>query len=285
MIRQARPGDEAAILDFLEPYAATSMFLRSNLMSFGLDDMQNPTATHYLLYEVDGKINGVMGRANGGYLMCQCPDVPAYVWDEFANWLKGHLIVGITGEVAQVHHALKALGLPEERFGLIRTEPLYHLPLTELTDIEAEIRIPAADDVDQLTPWCRSYFVETGLEQDTPALDALSQKRAMSLVGNPDVRLLIEDGKPIAMAAINARAQQMVQVGGVFTPKENRGQGLAGRLISAHLKSLTADGVTDAVLFAASEKAARAYEKIGFQLIGSYQLALLKERQTYGGPV
>ena len=84
------------------------------------------------------------------------------------------------------------------------------------------------------------------------------------------------------MAGINARPLETAQIGGVFTPDRLRGQGLAGRTIALYMQELAAGGLTDVLLFAASPEAARAYEKIGFQRFGEYQLAMLKKPHVQG---
>ena len=55
-------------------------------------------------------------------------------------------------------------------------------------------------------------------------------------------------------------------------------------MVVAQLAALRGDGVTTAILFAASSPAARAYERIGFVRCGTYRVALLKAPVTIGGP-
>ena len=93
-----------------------------------------------------------------------------------------------------------------------------------------------------------------------------------------------EGGTPVAMAAINACAGSALQIGGVFVPPELRGDGRAGRVVSALLAEKAQGEADTAILFAASESAAKAYERIGFQKIGAYRVALLKEPYTLGAP-
>lgn len=72
------------------------------------------------------------------------------------------------------------------------------------------------------------------------------------------------------------RAADAVQVGGVCVPPAVRGQGLGGAVVALQLAELREQGAKVAILFAANAAAARAYERIGFQQIGSYEVALLK---------
>ena len=88
-------------------------------------------------------------------------------------------------------------------------------------------------------------------------------------------RVLVADGKVIAMTGFNARLPGIVQIGGVYVPPDLRGRGLAGRAVALHLEESRNRGTTKATLFAASEAAARAYIRLGFVRIGSFGLALL----------
>jgi N-acetylglutamate synthase-like GNAT family acetyltransferase len=77
MIREAKAGDEAAILAFLRPHMATSMFLASNLLAHGLFERAHRHGTEYWIVEKEGKISGVFGRAMSGIVVLQCPDASA----------------------------------------------------------------------------------------------------------------------------------------------------------------------------------------------------------------
>ena len=74
-----------------------------------------------------------------------------------------------------------------------------------------------------------------------------------------DVRLLLEDGVPVAMSAVNARLPDMVQIGGVYVPPELRSRGRGGAVVAAQLLEERARGVREAVLFANNDAAARAF--------------------------
>jgi predicted GNAT family acetyltransferase len=85
------------------------------------------------------------------------------------------------------------------------------------------------------------------------------------------------------MNGINARAGQEVQIGGVYVPPGFRGQGRAGRAVAAQLAAARDGGARTAILFAGSAPAARAYERIGFERIGTYRVALLHRAAIVGG--
>ena len=84
------------------------------------------------------------------------------------------------------------------------------------------------------------------------------------------------------MTSLNAQVADTVQVGGVYVPPGMRGQGLGGAVVAAQLAELRSQGTRLAILFAANVPAARAYERIGFRHIGSYEIALLKSPHKVG---
>ncbi|MEM9636339.1 MAG: GNAT family N-acetyltransferase [Pseudomonadota bacterium] len=277
MIRRAEAGDVPALEAFLTSHAATSMFLRGNLAAFGIDNREHPNATTYYVRETGGAIDAVMGCTNGGFLMCQAPDADAAFWASCVQVLKGHSVLGATGAPEQVDALVAALGFGAVDFRIHRLEPLYRLDLTDLRFDPAqagELRRPQAEDAAWLTEWFDGYQRETG-KGTLNGVDGAAAARAF--VEKPDGRLLEIDGQVCAMSALNARTPDMVQIGGVYVPPAQRGRGYGGRIVALHLSELRRQGVAQAILFAASAVAARAYERIGFEHIGAYRITLLDD--------
>ena len=282
MIRPARAGDEPAIEAFLVRHAETSMFLRSNLAQFGLFDEDASNATRFWLAG-DGQIEAVFGLSNAGFVMTQAPQASVALWQAFADQVTGRTLAGITGETAQVAAAKRALGVMDAAYGMDEPQPLYRLALEDLPpqDGPGVIRAPVEADRDLLMRWMRGYAAE--LHMTSPArLDLEAQERTERALAGGDVRLLDLDGAPVAMTAINARLPDMVQIGGVYTPPELRGRGLARAVVARHMAEEHARGVAMAILFASGPAACRAYEAIGFRRIGTYALSLLKEPVVMG---
>ncbi|MCT4607829.1 MAG: GNAT family N-acetyltransferase [Pelagimonas sp.] len=279
MIRKATNADAGAIATFLEAHIETSMFLLSNLEAHGAENTDHPHGTAYFLRETGEGITGVFGCTNGGFVIFQIPGFSATEAQTYAYLLRGYTLRGINGSAYQVETLLNALPLQKSDWQLNRKEPLYALDLKEIPAPAAELRQAQQQDQPLLECWFESYMVETGTQG---ADDPLT--RAKAAIGSEHIRLLIRDGQPQGMTAFNAQAGSAVQIGGVFVPPKLRGQGLAGQMIAAHLSEARAQGKTKAVLFAASDDAARAYEKIGFQRIGSYGLALLHQPTKLDSP-
>ncbi|MFY0621852.1 MAG: GNAT family N-acetyltransferase [Pelagimonas sp.] len=274
-MRRATQQDEPALKAFLERHLETSMFLLGNLETHGAESTNHDHSTGFFLREEAGQITGVFGCTRNGYLLCQMPGLTLAEAQGIARKFAGYTMLGITGDAEQIATMLVALPVPQTAWQLNRVEPLYQLDLIELPASQADLRAPSDPDMRYLPNWFEAYMRETG----TQAVDD-PRARAEKSLDAPYVRIMFEGDAPLAMTAINAKAGSAVQIGGVFVPPENRGRGLAGQIIAAHLNSLRSEGVSKAILFAASPDAARAYEKIGFQRIGDYRIAMLTEPFT-----
>ena len=258
MIRKATPADIGPMAAFLDAHVETSMFLLGNLEAHGTEDATHPHGTAFFLRETGDGITGVFGCTNGGFLMCQLPGLGATEAQTYAHLLKGYTLQGMTGDADQVQVILDALPVPEEAWLLNRVEPLYRMDIGGLAS-DRTVRPPAE-------------------------LQEAALRRAEMAVGAPRIRILKRDGNPVAMAAINAKAGQAVQVGGVFVPTALRGQGLGGQVVQALLAEMAGQGATTAILFAASPRAAKTYERIGFARVGGYRIAMLDKAILLGDP-
>ena len=158
------------------------------------------------------------------------------------------------------------------------------MSIEDLKDPHVDIRKPAETDREVLQDWFANYAVDTGLVTDVAHAADDAAMRADRVLERGSVRLMIVDGKPVSMVGTNARTSDMAQIGGVFTPRPLRGRGYAGKALAAYLLELATEGVRQSILFAASEAAARAYEKIGYRHIGHYHLTVLKAPHIQGQP-
>ncbi|MCG7493433.1 GNAT family N-acetyltransferase [Thalassobius sp. Cn5-15] len=276
MIRPATDADRPALEVFLARHANSSMFLRSNLEEVGIGNADHPHGTLYLLQMAGERVRGVFGLTNEGFGLCQAPEADAGVWADFADAVRGRMVKGITGPDEQVGHAIAALGLSKAAFTVDAVEPLYRLDLADLIlpDGPCDIRAPQTLDVETLTFWYLGYGRDTG-SMAGPDATTRAIERAVNAIQGDVTRVLIVGGRPVAMTAFNAQFQDMVQIGGVYTPDGQRGQGYARRVVAAHLAEARAKGTKTALLFSNNDAASRAYEAIGFQRVGSYRVAVL----------
>ena len=81
----------------------------------------------------------------------------------------------------------------------------------------------------------------------------------------------------MSYSVFNAMLADVVQIGGVWTPREFRGRGYARSVVAGSLLAARKQGVSRAVLFAdpTNEAARRAYLFLGFRIVGDYGLVLL----------
>lgn len=284
VLRRATPQDAGAMEAFLAQHPATSMFLRGNLAAHGTDEQTHPHGTEFYLNTDDREIIGIFGITNGGFLMAQAPDAPPAVWETFATTIKGRTVAGMTGRPVQVAACLAATELAPGPWAVLADESLYHLTLTDMVDMPGDVRAPVQADRPVLEAWFTTYALDTGQAEPGDGPSDWARARAETAIGSEDVVILEEGGTPLAMAGINARLPDIVQVGGVFTPDGMRGNGYARRATAGLLRRCAARGVTQAVLFAANTTAARAYEALGFRHVGEYRVALLSTPQVVGGP-
>ncbi|GGH35016.1 Acetyltransferase (GNAT) domain-containing protein [Cribrihabitans marinus] len=275
MMREAIPEDAAAMEAFLSGHPESSMFLRGNLMAHGIGERVAPHGTRFFLWMGRDGIAGVFGLTNNGYLMCQVPGHEAGAYAAFAFAIAGETVAGMTGVADQVAATLAALGLRAEDCALHHDEPLCRLDLSRLDAPTERLRPSGPDDEALLRSWFRSYLRDTGIASDNAAAADQADARAQDAARDGSIHLLEENGHPIAMAAINARVADMVQVGGVFVPQEQRNRGLGRRITAALLASERDRGARSAILFANNPAADRAYSALGFERVGDYRIALL----------
>ena len=260
---------------FLAQHPATSMFLRSNLAAHGTEADTHPHGTTFYLQKEDDRITGIFGITNGGFLMAQAPDAAVAHWTTFAEIIEGRVVSGMTGRPKQVAACLAATGLMPGPWAMFADEPLYHLTIADMVDVPGDVRVPTHEDRALLEEWYTTYALDTGEAQPGDGPTAKAKVRAQAAIGSADVVILEEDGTPVAMAGINARLPDIVQIGGVFTPDGVRGNGYARRALAGLLRRCAAQGVTQSVLFANNDAAAHAYEALGYRHVGEYRVALL----------
>lgn len=279
-MRRAAPSDAPVIHAFLQRHIETSMFLLGNLETQGTEERQHPHGTRFFLREEEDVLTGVFGATVGGFVMCQMPGLTAAEAEAMADRLLGYTLRGLTGPADQAKLLIAALHVPEHLVVVDRDEPLFVLDLAKLSPTDAQIRGPKKSDFALLAQWFAAYGDETGT-----ALPEEAMQRAEQALSSPTLCLMTEDDAPVAMANINASAGDTVQVGGVYVPPELRNAGRAGRIVQAMLGQLHDRGCARAILFAASEPAARAYARIGFDPIGAYRVFALRQPHRIGEPL
>lgn len=266
---RATPEDRPAIEAFLRQQIATSMFPLSNLRRHGMQG-GHPRATHFYLRWQAGQITDALPITEEGMVFPQCPTAP---WGDVKAVLAGYKVKGLLGDGTQVAALRGALGLTAAG-GIDEVEPLYALRLADLRmpDCTGFSLHPLAEAPRALINGWRAAYLQEVLPM--PGEDPLRQA-AYDVDGYLEAdshRVLYEGDRPVAMTGFNATLPEAVQIGGVYTPPEQRSRGLARRAVALHLAEARDSGAKDAILFASSPQACKAYEAIGFQRSGTFTI-------------
>ncbi len=278
MIRRANAADIPALETFLRANINGAMFPLSNLRTHGLvvegqTGAPKLAMSFWLLHEGDD-IVAALGLTEGGAVMPVFRDPVDVDWKSV---VAGRFLSGGSGTTTTLRSVLENLGVADAPTGFDQDEPQYERDLNGIR-VYMNLDLVPIDDpfVDQITAWRAAYHVET--LRSTPA-DAprLAAKDIAHYRKSDSHRVLLRDGVPVSMTGFNAEVDDVVQIGGVYTPPELRRQMLARAALALHLVEAKQRGITKAVLCAANEHAARAYKAIGFKRAGSFTYTIFKD--------
>ena len=280
--RLLNASDESQLHNFLLAHRDVSLFLLNNLEHSGVVAGDVPYQGQYWGAFDNDQLVGVVAHYWQGMLLPSAPrglEQIAPLVVEQAD----RPVQGIIGERAQVDW----LGdfFQVERWRMDNPEPLYSLDLDQLQIPDAllkgelNIRLATPADEDLLVEWRIVYAGETMAEPD----NAETRRRARALMQQEipagTTFVLCRGDQPVAMSGFNAQAAQTVQIGGVFTPEEQRGHGYGRAVVAGSLLLAREQGVLRSVLFTGHDNIAaqRAYESLGYQRSGEFGMKLLDE--------
>jgi ribosomal protein S18 acetylase RimI-like enzyme len=282
-IRWLLPGDEGRLDAYLARHPATSMFLRSNVRRVGLADRAERYHARYAaLMDGDAAVHGVVSHAWNGNLLIQAEPDLAMDLAGFHLAAGDRAVAGIIGPLPAVR-AVQTL-FPNRPLLKDGAEDLFDLSLSDLkvpaslADGGLSWRRAVVGDVPLLSSWRVGYCLETLGEADSADMRTRAAADIAAWVAAGDVFVVTgADGAPLSMATHNARIPDTVQIGGVWTPVPLRGRGLARAVVAGALLAAQDDGAAMAVLFTGkqNEPARRAYQSLGFRIIGDYGIVLL----------
>lgn len=277
-VRTLEPGDEEATAAFLARHADASMFLRSNLLAGGLVDRGEPFQATWAGAFARGRLVAVAAHAWNGNLLLQAPcALPEVVRHAIAS--SGRSLGGLLGEWRQVVAAREALGRAACTPRFVSHDDLFVLDLDTLAVPAAlargdvRCRLAGHGDLERITRWRSAYRVELlAHPEDDPELDASSAAELTPMLVQRSCFLLEAGGDAVSFSAFNARLPDCVQVGGVFTPPEQRARGYARSVVAGSLLLARARGATRSILFTGKDNAhaRRAYVALGYRVVGDF---------------
>ncbi|MBI1735419.1 MAG: GNAT family N-acetyltransferase [Candidatus Rokubacteria bacterium] len=283
IVRVLGRGDETRLDVFLASHADSSMLLRANLGTGGIEDRGEPYQATYAAALDGDRVVAVAAHTWLGGILLQAPEQLDAVVRHVAE-RSGRRVGGLVGPWAQVVAARAALGLGDQPTRLASREILYALALGNLVVPPAlasgavACRRPTDEDLPLIVAWRTAYNVEANR---VPA-DGAGRERARAEAERWHAErvqfLLTRDGEPVAYSAFNAHLPEMVQVGGVWTPPALRSRGYARCVVAGSLLAARAEGAHRAILFTGEENvpAQRAYEALGFHPVGDYGLLFFR---------
>ena len=269
----AQEEDVPEIDRFLSRHIQTSMFPLANLRDHGLRGSNSRSMNIWMLGDVPRAIFAI---TNEGMVLPQCPECSDEELMAAIQLIRGHKLFGAAGKASQVRRIMRLAGWEDRSATLNSDEPGFTLDLSQLVlpDIAGANLIPLGDfDLSIAESWRARYLTEA-MDFDQTRAREQSKIDIAAYVDRDSHRALLVDGHPVAMTGFNARLPEVVQIGGVYTPPELRGRGYARLAVALHLVEARSAGAGRAVLFAASDAAARAYIAIGFKPAGHYSLIL-----------
>lgn len=279
-IRLLNNGDLTALEDFLFPYRESSMFICSNLRVSGVEYQDKSYHGDYFgAFDDASRLIGVIAHYWNGNIMTQCPD--RRVLQQLVLSLKEQMnrpCAGVLGPYDQAEVVIQTLGLANAQYTTSRKEGLYELALATLKEpiLLPDYAVVKATTVskDVLTNWLKAYEIEALEAEDNLDL-AVRIKNRIEVLMTADCWVLLKNNQPVSLSAFNAKLEDIIQVGPVWTPPEHRNRGYARLLVGWTLQIAKTQGVKKAILFTDNPAAVKAYESIGFKKIGHYRLALL----------
>lgn len=270
-MRAAGKDDRTAILNALRRRKLVSIFPLANLAQKGWER----EAERAMRFWLSDGADCILGLTLGGMLMPSAAE-PAFADARAA--LSGRRLTGAAGEARVVEALLSELKLQDHHSRMretgiqMRLEPnglLFppgHGHLVPLSEIDRDLAIA----------WRAAYEIETlGASPATANVSAAAAVDAQIETGS-HVALIVQGG-PVAVTGINAEAEGVVQLGGIWTTPERRRRGHARRAVALDLARRFASGARIATLFTSNPGAVQLYEGLGFWPCGEFALIFFAE--------
>lgn len=284
-VRVLGPGDEPALLAFLEKHASTTMFFRANLRKAGIVDQGEMFQGTYVGVWREGSVVGAAVHNWNGDVHVQCPVGRA---EAVLTAVKetGRDVRGFLGPWEQIVDARQVLGLEDRPVRTQSRERLFELKLEDLrtpgllSRNDASFRVATEHDIESpLTDWRLEYEVENLGGTASEARRARGREMIEGALREDALFVLEHEGALVSMSAFNASLPDCVQIGGVFTPPSLRSRGYARSVVAGSLLYARAKGVRRSILFTeeANAPAQAAYRALGYEPTGEYGLILYEK--------
>ncbi len=271
---------------YLTPHTAYCMFMRNNIYNSGVEYANKPFhGDYYGSFNEHGFLNGVLAHYWNGNIMMQANDLDI-LSDLVGKFVQTNTreIRGILGEEIQALSVIKQLGIDSLRFAVNYAEDLFSVQLQKLIEPQALIKhdykiLPASKaSTSILKNWLAAYHIEAlGADGGSPNFVNTIDIDVQNTLISQNRWVLLHEGIPVSLCGFNAEIPEAVQIGPVFTPIEFRNNGYARVLLYLCLQQAKHRQIKEAILFTSDKYASRVYTSLGFEKIGKYRLAILKD--------
>lgn len=269
-------GDEARLAAFLARTPETAMFLRSNLRAAGIADKGKPYQGSYVgAFEGDALV-GVASFCWNGNMMLQCSAAlaPALAAAALAAKPKRRAL-GVLGPRAAVAAAIEIPAFAERRARLAARQSIFAIDLADLpapTPAAARVRPASGKDRETAAAWRHDYLCETLGAAPGEATKKRAADEIDRAIAEARAYVLCVGDHRMAYAGFNATLPDLVQVGGLYCPPDERGLGYGRAVLLGALLAARAKGVVRAVLFTSDDNmpTLRLAQALGFNASGEY---------------
>lgn len=266
---------------YLSRHMSSSLFLLSNLERAGLEDHgERFQGLWYGAFDEQGALQGVAAHFWNHNILMQCPD---------ATTLRALLdallaasprpLDGLIGPWSQLEIATTHLGVALDACAYAQREPLFELATEALRDPftpddPTRVRAATLGDLDELSDWMLAFNQK--LDPSARLEQARSRMRLSIEAREAWVLVDASSGALLATTQNNASVEDTFQIGGVWTPVDQRGQGFARRVVAGQIEAMRARGFARVMLFTGEDNipAQRAYTSLGFVHTQDYGLVL-----------
>lgn len=286
-IRLLTAQDTKKLEEYLAPHKTECMFICSNMSTAGIEytgaDYQGEYFGYFNHTNIPiEQLQGIIVHYWNGNIMMHTSHHA--ILERLTGYLKNNIkrpVAGVLGPNMQAESVIQILALPSDCFSINSNEGLYEINLATLDKhtMPSHFDVIPAKDIpkDVLIKWMKNYEIEALSAPDNDDLEKKVEENWSRRLQKNDGWILLSKGTPVSLSAFNARLEDMVQIGPVWTPQEHRNQGFARLLLAHTLHQEQQKGIKKAILFTNNPAAIKAYLAIGFQKIGDYRLALLDQ--------
>ncbi len=261
----------------LEQFLATHLYSSVHLLDkFGTG--------LYAGYFQGSNLLGVAACFDNAHIFIQSPEGGCHLI-AFLMAESGKPIRGILGPFDQVSEIINKAGLESDLFQLRKTNSLYHIEIeklilpSKLTGNQLTARPLERHDLPTYIQWKTDYNISVMRACKTPTLKQLIEKEATLDLKNQHVWLLEKGGELLSACTIAASTHNIMQLGLVWTPINNRSRDYARSIIAACLFNAWSSPIKHCVLYAFNDNIPlkKVCESIGFETVGEYSHIIFKQ--------